>query len=50
MTFSEEQVLEALQKVKYPGKDQNIVDLGLVSNIWSEDIKLGFTIMMLQKK
>ena len=45
MTFSEKQVLEALQKVKYPGKDQNIVDLGLVSDIWSEDKKLGFTLV-----
>jgi len=45
MSFSEEKVLEALQKVKYPGKDQNIVELGLISNIWSEDEKLGFTIV-----
>jgi ATP-binding protein involved in chromosome partitioning len=45
MSFSEENVLKALQKVRYPGKDQDIVELGLVSNIWSEDNKLGFTIV-----
>ena len=45
MPFSEKHVLEALQKVKYPGKDQNIVELGLIRNIWSEDKKLGFTIV-----
>ncbi|MFC2115457.1 P-loop NTPase [Bacteroidota bacterium] len=45
MSFPEKQVLEVLQKVKYPGKDKDIVDLGLVSNIWSEDKKLGFTIV-----
>ena len=45
MPFSEEKVLEALQKVKYPGKDQNIVELGLISDIWTEDNKLGFTIV-----
>ena len=45
MSFSQEQVLEVLQKVKYPGKDQDIVELKLVSNIWSEDKKLGFTIV-----
>ena len=38
-------MLEALQKVKYPGKDQNIIELGLVSDIWSEEDKLGFTIV-----
>jgi ATP-binding protein involved in chromosome partitioning len=43
--FSEEKVREALQKVNYPGKDQNIVELGLVSDIWSEEKKLGFTIV-----
>jgi ATP-binding protein involved in chromosome partitioning len=43
--FSEEQVLEVLQKVKYPGKDRDIVELGIVSDIWSEDKKLGFTIV-----
>lgn len=43
--LSEEKVLEALQKVKYPGKDQDIVQLGLVSNIWSEGQKLGFTLL-----
>ncbi len=45
MSFSEEQVLAALQKVIYPGKDQNIVELGLVSDIWSEDKKLGFSLV-----
>lgn len=45
MPFSEDKVLAALKKVKYPGKDQNIVELGLISNIWSEDKKLGFTIV-----
>ena len=45
MPFSEEKVLAALEKVKYPGKEQNIVELGLISNIWSEDKKLGFTIV-----
>ncbi|MFC2112543.1 P-loop NTPase [Bacteroidota bacterium] len=45
MPFSEEKVLEALRKVKYPGKDQNIVELGLISDIWSENNKLGFTIV-----
>jgi ATP-binding protein involved in chromosome partitioning len=45
MPFSEEQVLAALQKVQYPGKDRNIVELGLISDIWSEDQKLGFTIV-----
>jgi ATP-binding protein involved in chromosome partitioning len=45
MSFSEERVLEVLRKVKYPGKDQNIVEMGLVSNIWSEGKKLGFSIL-----
>jgi ATP-binding protein involved in chromosome partitioning len=45
MSFSEEKVREALQKVNYPGKDQNIIELGLVSDIWSEEKKLGFTII-----
>lgn len=45
MPFTNEQVLTVLQKVKYPGKDQDIVELGLVSDIWSEDMKLGFTIV-----
>jgi ATP-binding protein involved in chromosome partitioning len=44
MPFSKEKVLAALEKVKYPGKEQNIVELGLVDNIWSGDKKLGFTI------
>ena len=45
MSFSEDKVLAALEKVKYPGKDQNIVELGLISKIWSEGNKLGFTIV-----
>lgn len=45
MSFSEEQVLEALKKVKYPGKDRDIVDMGLVTKIWSENKKLGFTLV-----
>jgi ATP-binding protein involved in chromosome partitioning len=45
MPFSEEKVLAALQRVQYPGKDRNIVELGLISDIWSEDSKLGFTIV-----
>lgn len=45
MSFSDDKVLAALEKVKYPGKDQNIVELGLISNIWSEGNKLGFTIV-----
>ncbi len=45
MSFSDEKVLAALEKVKYPGKDQNIVELGLISKIWSEGKKLGFTIV-----
>ncbi len=44
MSFLEEKVKEVLQKVKYPGKDQNIVELGLISDFWSEEKKLGFTI------
>lgn len=45
MPFSKEQVLSVLRKVKYPGKDQDIVELGLVSNVWSEGKKLGFTLV-----
>lgn len=45
MPFPEEKVLEALKMVKYPGKEQNIVELGLISGIWSEGQKLGFTIV-----
>ena len=45
MSFPEQQVLAVLEKVQYPGKDRNIVDLGLVSDIWSEGMKLGFTLV-----
>ncbi len=45
MPYQEEKVLAVLRKVKYPGKDQDIVELGLISDIWSEGRKLGFTIL-----
>lgn len=45
MSFSEKQVLAALQKVKYPGKEESIVDLGLISDIWFEEKKLGFSLL-----
>ncbi len=37
-------MLDALRRVQYPGKDKNIVDLGLVRDLWSENKKLGFTL------
>jgi ATP-binding protein involved in chromosome partitioning len=45
MSFPQGKVLEVLQRVKYPGKNENIVELGMVSDIWSEEKKLGFTMI-----
>ena len=44
MKISEGQVLEALRKVKYPGKDQDIVSMNLVSEIQIEGNKLAFSL------
>ena len=44
MKISESQVLEALRKVKYPGKDQDIVTMKLVSDIQIEGNKLTFSL------
>ena len=44
MKISESQVLEALRKVKYPGKGQDIVSMNLVSDIQIEGNKLAFSL------
>ena len=44
MKFTEEQVLETLRKVKYPGKGQDIVSMDLVSDIRIEGHKLSFSL------
>ena len=44
MKILESQVLEALRKVKYPGKDQDIISLNLVSDIQIEGNKLAFSL------
>ncbi len=44
MKISESQVLEALRKVKYPGRGQDIVSLNLVSEIHIEGRKLAFSL------
>ena len=44
MNISENQVLEALRKVKYPGKSQDIVSMNLVSDIQIEGNKLAFSL------
>jgi ATP-binding protein involved in chromosome partitioning len=44
MKILENQVLEALRKVKYPGKDQDIVSMNLVSDIQIEENKLTFSL------
>jgi ATP-binding protein involved in chromosome partitioning len=44
MKFSESQVLEALRRVKYPGKNQDIISMGLVSDILIENNKLAFSL------
>jgi len=44
MKISENQVLEALRKVKYPGKSQDIVSMNLVSDIQIEGNKLAFSL------
>lgn len=44
MKISESQVLEALRKVKYPGKGQEIVSMNLVSDIQIEGNKLAFSL------
>jgi ATP-binding protein involved in chromosome partitioning len=44
MKISESQVIEALRKVKYPGKGQDIVSMDLVSDIQIEDRKLSFSL------
>jgi ATP-binding protein involved in chromosome partitioning len=44
MKISESQVLEALRKVKYPGKGQDIVSMNLVSDIQIKGNKLAFNL------
>ena len=44
MKISESQVLEALRKVKYPGKGQDIVSMNLVSDIQIEGNKLALSL------
>jgi ATP-binding protein involved in chromosome partitioning len=44
MKISEGQVLEALRKVKYPGKGQDIVSMNLVSDIQIDGNKLAFSL------
>ena len=44
MKISESQVLEALRKVRYPGKSQDIVTMNLVSDIQIEGNKLAMSL------
>lgn len=44
MKISDSQVLEALRKVKYPGKGQDIISMNLVSDIQIEGNKLAFSL------
>jgi ATP-binding protein involved in chromosome partitioning len=44
MKISESQVLEALRKVKYPGKGQDIVSMNLVSDIQIKGNKLAMSL------
>jgi ATP-binding protein involved in chromosome partitioning len=44
MSFSKNEVLEALRRVKGPDLDGNIVDLGLVSEIQVQDSRVYFAI------
>lgn len=45
MAISQKQVLDVLSRVKIPGKDQDIVSLGMVSDIEIEGGKTGFSLV-----
>lgn len=46
MAYSEELVLAALQKVKYPGSDKDIVSSGMVDDIKVEGKKISFSLIV----
>lgn len=46
MAYSEELVLSALQKVKYPGSDEDIVSSGMVDDIKIDGRKISFSLIV----
>lgn len=46
MAYSEELVLSALQKVKYPGSDEDIVSSGMVDDIEIDGRKISFSLIV----
>jgi ATP-binding protein involved in chromosome partitioning len=44
MSYSNQQILDALRTVKHPETGQDIVSMGMVDDIWIKENKAGFTL------
>lgn len=48
MSYTKEQILKALSEVQYKPAGKDIVSIGMVEEVWTEERKVGFTLVFRQ--